>query len=65
MYPYEPVRPGPTPIIRLDGADVVYHLWIARVSAECQMLVLRCDGCGEVFASIIDEREPCKNDTES
>jgi hypothetical protein len=63
MLPHEHERPGPTPIIRMDGADVTYHLWIARAYGECHLLVIRCGAHGDVFASIVNDREPCKNDT--
>ena len=55
----EPKRPGPTPIIRLDGDTITYFLWIDRRSRPCDMLVLRCDGRGNVFASIRDDFEVC------
>ncbi len=47
----------------MDGADVTYHLWIARAYGECHLLVIRCGAHGDVFASIVNDREPCKNDT--
>jgi hypothetical protein len=65
MLPHDSERPGPTPIIRLDGADVMYHLWIARVCGECYMLVIRCDSKGNAFASIVDDAEPCNKDRQS
>ena len=55
----EPKRPGPTPIIRLDGDTITYFLWIERRSHPCDLLVVRCDGDGNVFASIRNDFEVC------
>jgi len=56
----EPRRPGSTPIIRLDGNSVTYHLWITQPLGRCDLLVIRCDGHGNVLASIRGEPDECK-----
>ena len=55
----EPKRPGPTPVIRLDGDTITYFLWIDRRTHPGEVLVLRCDGTGNVFASIRNDIEVC------
>ncbi|HZP49392.1 MAG TPA: hypothetical protein VFB07_12690 [Vicinamibacterales bacterium] len=52
----EPARPGSTPIITVDGATIVYRVWIAGVNGRCEMLVIRCTSGGDVYASIGDNR---------
>jgi hypothetical protein len=59
MRSKEPNRPGSTPIIRLDGTSITYHLWITWHPYRCEMLVLRCDAYGNVLASIRSESDGC------
>ena len=59
MDAIHPGRPAATPIIRVDGNNVNYLLWVEQGNRPCELLVLRCDGAGGVFASISDGVEEC------
>ena len=60
MASNDSTRRGSSPIIRINGATIVYRMWITVEKGRRQMLVLRCDDCGEVLASISDDGEGCK-----
>jgi hypothetical protein len=57
MRPHERARPGPTPIIRIDGSVTTYILWIDRPERACEMLVIRCTDDGEISARVCHELE--------
>jgi hypothetical protein len=61
MPPNEPSRPGSTPIIRLEGTSITYHLWISWNPNRCDMLVVRCDPHGNILASIRSDPDGCKS----
>jgi hypothetical protein len=44
-------RPGPVPVIQMQGESVVFVL---EVMSEHARLVIRCDPDGAVCASIVD-----------
>lgn len=48
-------RAGPMPDIRADGDSVTFHLDVAGVHQNAR-LIIRCDGNGNVWISIIPER---------
>lgn len=53
----ERARPGPTPIIRIEGPNTTYHLWIECPEQPCEMLVIRCTDDGEILARVSNELE--------
>ncbi len=54
--PSEPARPGSTPIITVDGATIVYRIWIVGLNGRCELLVIRCASSGDISASIGENR---------
>jgi hypothetical protein len=50
--PEDPVRPGATPMVELEGDTIVYRFWVAGMNGRPQMLVLRCDNRGDVRVSV-------------
>jgi hypothetical protein len=57
MRPPDRARPGPTPIIRIDGSVTTYILWIERPERTCEMLVIRCTDDGDMSARVSHEIE--------
>ena len=58
MKPRDPTRPGPTPIIRVEGDTILYFMWITGLRGDCEVLILRCDANGDVLASLGTDARP-------